>query len=95
MNSVAIWEDRQRLIDSNDSEYAEPNESDNTDTRMPAMRALRSLKCPKLQGFVTSKRGLKMPPLRLADEEVAEYLHARNRLELFRVDEIGVVGEGA
>src|SRR6187397_2259882 len=31
-----------------------------------------------------------IPALRLRDQEVAEYLHARDRFQLFRIDEIGV-----
>src|SRR5262249_264385 len=33
---------------------------------------------------------LKAPALRLGDEEIAEHLDARDRLEFFRVDEIRV-----
>src|SRR6516164_985496 len=31
-----------------------------------------------------------MPALRLRDQKVAEHLHARDRLEFFRIDEIGI-----
>src|SRR6266851_5837334 len=34
-----------------------------------------------------------MPALRLGDEKVAKHLHARDRLEFLRIDEIGVVGD--
>jgi hypothetical protein len=33
---------------------------------------------------------LKIPTLRVGDQEVAEHLDARHRLEFFRIDEIGV-----
>jgi hypothetical protein len=36
---------------------------------------------------------LKMPALRVGDQKVAKYLDARDRLEFFRVDEIGVERE--
>src|SRR5690349_22054803 len=33
---------------------------------------------------------LKIPTLRLGDQEIAERLHARHRFQLFRIDKIGV-----
>src|SRR5271168_351356 len=45
-------------------------------------------------GCATNPRGSITPALRLADEEVAEGLHAGDRLELLRVDEIGVERDG-
>src|SRR5580704_2418611 len=39
---------------------------------------------------VSYARELKIPALRVGDEEVAERLHARYGLELFGIDEVGV-----
>src|SRR5882762_6154149 len=47
----------------------------------------------KIEQDDESKRShlaLRGPALRLAHHEVAEHLHARHRLQLFRIDEIGV-----
>src|ERR1700722_15915944 len=46
------------------------------------------------RGCATNPRGSITPALRLADEEVAEGLHAGDRLELLRVNEIGIEREG-
>jgi hypothetical protein len=48
--SVAIWEDGRQFIGSDNHQYDERGESDNTERRMPAMRVVRGLKCQQLQG---------------------------------------------
>src|ERR1700730_16166977 len=37
---------------------------------------------------------LEVPALCFRDEKVAEHLHPRHRFELFRIDEIGIEGDG-
>src|SRR5437899_840391 len=50
----------------------------------------------KSDAAVICVRGLwlEMPTLRFRDQEVAEYLHACDRLQFFRIDEIGVERDG-
>ncbi len=47
----------------------------------------------KLRRELHKVKELKVPALRVGDQKVAEYLDARHRLELFRIDKIGVKRE--
>ena len=57
---------------------------------MSAMRPLRQVVF--LVGFLRAAESferLEIPALRFTHKEIAERLHARNRLQLFRINEIG------
>ena len=49
MMSVAIWEDGRQFIGSNSVSIDAHSESDNTASRMPAMRTSQPVKCLTLQ----------------------------------------------
>jgi hypothetical protein len=42
----------------------------------------------------TMAAALKIPALRVGDEEIAKCLHARHRFQLFRIDEVGIERDG-
>ena len=79
-SSIAIWEDKQPLTDSERVQYDAADESNNTASRMPAMQVSRAgnLCADYVRVICPSRRLLKMPALRFGDQEVAEYLHARH-----------------
>src|SRR4051812_43586364 len=82
-SSIAIWEDKQPLTDSERRQYDAADESNNTASRMPAMRVSQADKfmrriCARNKPAASL---LKVPALRFGDQEVAEYLHARHRFQ--------------
>src|SRR5262249_23088714 len=58
-------------------------------------QASQSSGCSLSAMSAMSDRELKIPALCVRDQKITKHLHARDRLELFRIDEIGVVGERA
>ena len=85
--TIAIWEDGQP---SAASHHSMPLRFSHTMQRLACQpcgyREARRRRCSSLP----REQRLEMPALRLRHQKVAEHLHARDRLELFRIDEIGI-----
>src|SRR5215216_3717533 len=64
----------------------------NTTSRMPAMRPPQ--KMGEFAWLWRKGNDSVMPALRLGDQEVAEHLDARERLQFLRINEIGIHRDG-